>query len=88
MPVVRAQSSSTGVGSQLQQLEPQQLSSSGSYGRSSSQQGLADAAMVTLNSKHAQWEQELLEELAKQREEHRASRAAGHAVPRRSALQQ
>jgi hypothetical protein len=90
-PAARANSSSTGTGSGplLQQADGRRLSSSGSYGRSSSQQGVADAAMVQLSSKHAQWEQELFEELARQREEHRASRAqAGGHASRRSALQQ
>lgn len=84
--VLRANSSSTGSGSGplLQPGEGQRLSSSGSFGRSSSQQGTGESALVQLSSKHAQWEQELLEELARQREEHRASRAAS----RRSAMQQ
>lgn len=89
-PAARANSSSTGAGSGplLQQADGRRLSSSGSYGRSSSQPGAADAAMAQLSSKHAQWEQELFEELARQREEHRASRAAGGHASRRSALQQ
>lgn len=89
-PAARANSSSTGTGSGslLQQADGRRLSSSGSYGRSSSQQGVADAAIAQLSSKHAQWEQELFEELARQREEHRASRAVGGHASRRSALQQ
>jgi hypothetical protein len=84
LPVLHANSSSTGTGSGplLQQAEAQRLSSSGSYGRSSSQHGVGESAMAQLSSKHAQWEQELFEELARQREEHRASRAAGHGARR------
>lgn len=87
--VVRANSSSTGTGSgPLRQAEGQRLSSSGSYERGSSQPGVAESALAQLSSKHAQWEQELLEELARQREEHRASRAAGAGATKRATLQQ